>query len=169
MLAEKQRDRRGSDRTACPPVRPSASPPPRHPSHHAERIEQGRVVLRDPGGQHLGLPGSGRNLEAIQLCDDGSQTLEAGCVLVCIDPLPCEQKPHEVGRTRRLDLGAQFVQSVPVDPGEQATVAPFERGRPAVPGTELPPEDHALALQRGQRDIGVGLVDVERSGQTVPR
>jgi hypothetical protein len=83
-------------------------------------------------------------------------------MLVGFDPLPGEQEPHEVRGACWLDLGAQPVECVPVDAREQAAVAPFECGRPAVPGAELAPEDDTLAFQRRERDVGIGFLHTER-------
>ena len=172
MLPEEQRDRRRPNRTGCsarPPVRLSACPPPRHPSHHAEGVQQGGIVLRHPGREHIALPRGGRKLEAVQLSDDRGQPFEPAGVLVRIDPLPGEQEAHEVSRADRLDLGPEPVEGVAVDAREQPAVAPLEGGRSAVAGAELAAEDHALALERRQRDVGIGLADIERCGQLTRR
>ena len=48
------------------------------------------------------------------------------------DALPAQEETQEVARGDRLDLGAQSLDGVAVDPGEQPALAPFVRvGLPA--------------------------------------
>jgi hypothetical protein len=79
-----------------------------------------------------------------------------------VHPLPGEEEAHEVCRADRLDFGTETVEGVTVDTGEQPAVTPLQRGRsPGNDRSKASPQDHALALERCQRDVGVRLRHVE--------
>jgi hypothetical protein len=75
------------------------------------------------------------------------------------DPLPRKQESHVISGTHRFDLGAQAVERVPVDPGEQPPVAPLECGSA---GGKPAPEYHSFAFQRRDSHVGIRLRDLER-------
>jgi hypothetical protein len=58
-----------------------------------------------------------------------------------------EEEAHEVRRAHRLDLGAQAVERVAVDAGEEPAVAPFDLRRA---GREAAAQDPALPFERKQ-------------------
>jgi hypothetical protein len=66
-----------------------------------------------------------------------------------IEPLPGEQEAHEISRTHRLDLGAETIERVAVDPGQEPTITPLERSGTVGRRCKLAPEHHSLALQCG--------------------
>ena len=44
-----------------------------------------------------------------------------------IEALPGEQEAHEISRTDRLDLGAEPIQRVAMNPGQEPAITPLER------------------------------------------
>ena len=169
MLPEEEGHRSGSDRPV--PVRTAVAacrgwrrePPPARPAREREDIEQCRVVLGAAGAEDFGFPGAGGNFEAVQLLDDRRQSLEARGPFVRLDPLPDQEEPEEVGGADRLDLGAEPVQGVAVDPGEEAPLAPLEHGTPR---SEPAAEDDAFGFQRGERCLDVRHRDPEGAAES---
>ena len=92
-------------------------------------IEPARLILGEACRQDLGLPGDGGSLEALELGHDHFERVRPLHACVGRDPLPAEQETHEVARGDRLDLGAQALDRVVVDTGEQSALAPFLRDR----------------------------------------
>ena len=161
MTPRQQGDRRGAHRrhAALAAVRSSvarAEARPRDPSGQALIIEPARLVLGEARRQDLGLPGAGRSLEAFELGDDHLERVRPLHARVRRDALPAEQEAQEVARGDRLDLGAQALDRVVVDPGEQPALAPFVRGRRR---REAPAHDEAFGLKRRER--GCDLVGLE--------
>ena len=76
--------------------------------------------------------------------------------------LPAEQEAHEIRRTDRLDLGAQPVQRVAMDAGEQRPVAPFELG---LAGREASAEHHAVRFEQQERGVRIRGRNAERTSQ----
>ena len=105
---------------------------PRDPSGEALIVEPARLVFRDARRQDLGLPGAGRRLEAFELRHDHLDGIGPLHARVGRDPLPAKQEAQEIARGDRLDLGAQTLDRVVVDAGEQPALAPFvQRPLPA--------------------------------------
>ena len=100
------------------------------------------------------LPRSGGHLEALELVDDGQHPGAALELGAGGDVLPAEQEAHQVLGRDRLDLGAQPVAGVAVDPGEQPPGAPLDL--PVAPRVEvgIEPALHgeALGLEPGEAD-----------------
>ncbi len=67
-----------------------------------------------------------RDLVAVELLDDRGEPFEPRDLLARLNPLPPKQKSLEVRRVDRRDLGAEPVQGVAMNPGQQAAFAPFE-------------------------------------------
>ena len=67
--------------------------------------------------------------------------------------LPAEEEAHEIRRADRLDLGAQPVQRVAMNAGEERPVAPFER--PVSPGREASAKHHAVRFEQQERRVGI--------------
>ena len=109
---------------------PIARPQPRPGDAPGEAliVEPGRLVAGDPRRQDLGLPGAGRGLEAFELADQDFERVGPFHPRLRRDALPAEQKAQKVARSDRLDLGAQPVDGVAVDAGEQPALAPFLGG-----------------------------------------
>ena len=80
-------------------------------------------------GRTDAFPRAGGQLEAVERADDRPQSIEPGQPRRWLDVLPGEQKPHEIGRADRLDLGAQPVERVAMNAREQPAIAPFELRR----------------------------------------
>src|SRR5207253_925390 len=59
----------------------------------------------------------------------------------------------------RLDLQPQAIERVPMDPGQEPTLAPLELG---VAGREVPPQHESFVLDRAEREIDVPNRDAER-------
>ena len=129
-------------------------PPPARPPGEAEEIQPARVVVLTAGGEDLDLPRPGGDLVAVELGQDRGQPLQAGDPLVRLDPLPAEQKPEQIARADRLDLGPEPVQGVAVDPRQEPAIAPFQR---LGPPCEAAAKDHPLGLEGGQRGVGQRL------------
>ena len=139
----------------------AAVPPSRRPTHtagEAQRVQQRRIVLLDPRGQDVTLPRRGGNLEAVELADDGREALQSSGPVLGIHPLPGEQEPHEIRWAHRLDLRAEAVERVAVDPRQQPPLAPLQLDRGvAVARTEAAAEHHSLRLQRDERRLDLDL------------
>ena len=153
MTPRQQGDRRGAHRrdVALAAVRSSVARPEARPcdsSGQALIVEPARLVLGDARRQDLGLPGAGRRLEAFELRDDHLDGIRPLHARVRRDALPAEQETQEVARGDRLDLGAQSLDRVVVDPGEQPALAPFVLGRVR---REAPAHDEAFGLKRRKR------------------
>src|SRR5262245_35480890 len=85
-----------------------------------------------------------------------------------MDVLPDEEEPHEVGWADRFDLGAQAIQRVAVDAGEESAIAPFRadhrldawrRRRKAST------QHRTFGFERQQRGLGVVLANAERRAE----
>src|SRR5205085_5622476 len=82
------------------------------------------------------------------------------------DALPFEQKAQEIARRDRLDLGAQALQRVAMDAGEEAAFAPFIIVSPGVDaGGKVAAQRKALCLEGGERGGNVGRREAERRGE----
>src|SRR6478736_1472254 len=68
-----------------------------------------------------------------------------------------EEEAQEIGGADWLDLGAQLVEGIAMDARQQPAVAPLELG-----GTrrKAPAQDPALRLEREQRDLRLGHVEL---------
>src|SRR5205085_12643593 len=120
-------------------------------------VEPSRPVFGDAGGEDLGLPGAGRGLEAFELTEDGSEGIGALHAALLRDALPLEQEAQEIARRDRLDLGAQALQCVAMDAGEEAAFAPFIVISPGFDaGGEAAAQRNALCLEGGERSGNVG-------------
>ena len=131
-LPPKQRHRAGTDgaRLAVPRsafrIPRWTQPSPGDLARKAQSVEPQRIVIGDPGGEDVGLPGPGRQLEAIEQVQHCRQTLRAGGARLLRHALPAQQEAQEVRRGHRLDLTPQPVQRVAVNPGQQPSLAPLE-------------------------------------------
>src|SRR6185503_16903297 len=88
-------------------------------------IEPRRVVLVDSRRQDLCFPCSCRCLEALELCEDGGDSIWPlhPCPRRCT--LPLEQETQEIARFHRLDLRPQALHGVAMDARQQPALAPF--------------------------------------------
>ena len=100
-------------------------PRPADLAGQAQRVEHRRLVAVDAVGQDARSQASAASSKPSSDVEDGAQSVEAGQAARRRDVLPREQEAHEVGRADRLDLGAQAVQRVAMDPRQQPAVAPF--------------------------------------------
>ena len=153
MTPRQQGDRRGAHRrrVALAAVRSAVARPeprPGDPSGQALIVEPARLVVGEARRQDLGLPGAGRRLEAFELRDDDLDRVRPLHARIGRDALPAEEEAQEVARGDRLDLGAQALDRVAVDPGEQPALAPFVRGRCR---REAPAHGEAFGLERRER------------------
>ena len=153
MTARDQRDRRRAHRRhgALAAVRAALArleARPGDPPGEALVVEPARLVAGDARRQDLGLPGAGRRLEAFELGDDHLDRVGPLHARVRRDPLPADEEAQEVARGDRLDLGAQTLDGVVVDPGEQPALAPF-LGR--CRRREAPAQREAFGLERRER------------------
>ena len=143
--------RTGAARRSLPLRPPVARPEPRpgDASGEAEIVEPGRLVAGEARRQDLALPGAGRRLEALELADDDFDRVRPRHARIGGDPLPVEQEAQEVARGDRLDLGAQALDRVVVDAGEQPALAPFVRVRRV--RREPPAQGEAFGFERRER------------------
>ena len=153
MLAQQQRDRRAAQR--CAAAGREASPG--HPAAETQLVELLGAVVGNARGQDVVFPARRRQLEAFELLDHRRQAFGALHLVFAGDVVPVEQEAQEVARAHRLDLGAQAVQRVAVDAGEEPPVAPFELRRA---WREAPAQDAALRLERLQCNAGVRHVEL---------
>ena len=98
---------------------------PRGMSGQASGIEPGRPIVGEPRRQDLAFPGAGGRAEAFELGDDRVEDLRPLDLRIGRNALPLEKKAQEVARGHGLDLGAQPLDRVVMDAGEQAALAPF--------------------------------------------
>src|SRR5439155_3804349 len=124
MLAKEERDRRAAQRRAVA----WCETPPGHAARKAELVELLGPIVPDARRQHVVFPAGGRELEAFQLLDGRRQAFHALHLIFAGGVLPVEQEAQELGCADRLDLGAQLVERVAMDAGEQPAVAPLELG-----------------------------------------
>ncbi len=127
-------------------------------------VEPARVVAGDAGRQQLGLPGAGRRLEAFELAEHRGQRVRPLHAGLFGDALPIEQETQEVLRRDRLDLGAQPLQRIAVDAGQEAALAPLFDGRA---GGEAAAQREALGLQRRERRGDIVGREAEWRGQRI--
>ena len=80
--------------------------------------------------------------------------------------LPLEEEAQEVARGHGLDLGAQPLDRVVMDAGEQATLAPFVARRAR---REAAAHGEALGFQRRQSRRDLAGLQAERRGERVRR
>ena len=171
MTARQQRDRRAAHRcrVALAAIHASVArleARPRDPSGQALVVEPARLVAGDARRQDLGLPGARRRLEALELGDDDLERIRPLHAGVGRDALPAQQEPQEIARGDRLDLGAQTLDRMPVDPGQQAALAPLVRGRRR---GEAPAQREAFGLERGERARDLARLEPERGRQRATR
>src|SRR5204862_8212891 len=103
--------------------RPEAEPSPRQLARQARSIEPLALVTLDACGQDVRLPRACRQLEALNLFDHGQNAASALAPATRLDVLPAQEKAHQVLRRDGLDLAAQPLDRVRVDPGEQTARA----------------------------------------------
>src|ERR1043166_3692278 len=126
MFAQEQGDwRRTND--LC---RPGRQPRPRDRTGQAEHVEHRRLISFDARGKDVALPRARGHLDAVKLRDHFTQAVDAEQARLRLDVLPGEEETHEIGRAHRRNLGAETVQRVAMDAGEETTVTPFERAGP---------------------------------------
>src|ERR1700730_9887194 len=135
MTPRQQRDRRGTDRrgAALAAIWPSVArfqPRPCDTSGETLIVKPGRLVINNARRQDLVLPRSGRRLEPFELADDGIDGVRPRHPRIGVNPLPAKEEAQKVARGDRLDFGAEAVDRVAVNPGEQPALAPFVFGRP---------------------------------------
>src|SRR2546426_12194296 len=93
-------------------------------AREAEPAEPQRIVLPEPRGEDVRLPGARRQLEAVEQLQHGREPLRPLGPRVRGDALPAEQEAHEVGRRHRLDLLAQATEPVAGASHQQPPPAP---------------------------------------------
>ena len=121
-------------------------------ARQAACVEPGRPVVGEPGRQDLAFPRTGGRAVAFELGDDGVEGLRSLDLRIRRHALPLEEKAQEVARGHGLDLGAQPLDRVVMDAGEQPTLAPFVARRTR---REAAAHGEALGFQRRQsrRDL----------------
>src|SRR5262249_8570762 len=78
---------------------------PGHAAREAAVVEPGRIVAGETCGKSLGLPGTCRCAETLELCHHLLARFEPRHPRVVPRPLPGEEKAQEVAGRHRLDLG----------------------------------------------------------------
>ena len=104
-------------------------------------VEPCRVVFRDACGQNLSFPRAGRRIDAFELTEHRRYCIRPLHPRARRDPLPIEEKPQEIPRQHRFDLGAETFDRVTMHTGEQPAIAPLELARAR---GESSPEHDAL-------------------------
>ena len=148
---------------AAPTDFAGVQPRPQRAAREAQAVEPVRIVFVEPRGEHVALPGGGRDLVALELRDDRGEAFDAFGLRLARDALPFEQEAHEVRARHRLDLGAQRLDGVAMDARQQAAFAPFERGVALLHGFgrarlfgEAAAQHEAFALELDERDVDFG-------------
>ncbi|MOA42625.1 hypothetical protein D3C78_1646900 [compost metagenome] len=85
-----------------------------------------RAVIADPCGQHFCFPGARRAGKALQLPEYFGHRLWPAQAFVRRHVLPIEQEAHEVLQADRLDLPAQALDRVAMNPRQQVPLAPLQ-------------------------------------------
>src|SRR5712671_2812256 len=88
-------------------------------------VEPSRLILCDAGRKDLRLPRACRRLKAFETGERRRQCIRSLQSRFFRYLLPCKQEAEEVPRSDGLDLGAQALDRVMVDAGEQPAVAPL--------------------------------------------
>ena len=76
VLARDQRDGRGAHRRRADGFR-GREPRPQRAARQAQAVEPVRIVFIEARGEHVALPGRGRNFVALELRDDGGEAFDA--------------------------------------------------------------------------------------------
>src|SRR3989454_6781266 len=167
-LAPEQRNRCRADRTS-PAIPQSeirnpqlAQPPPRDLPRQAQRVEPQWIVVLDPRGQSLGLPGPSRDLEAVEEIEHRREPFGSLGARAFGHPLPPQEEAQEVRRGDGLDLLAQPIERVAMDARQQAALAPLEV---LTARREASPQDEPLMLERPEGEIDVGRFESECARQ----
>src|SRR4029453_4182775 len=100
-------------------------PPPRHHAAEAEMLEVVGLIGAHACGQDLRLPGTRRQLDALQLPDDREQAVAAVEPRSGLHVLPAEEESHQIGGAHRLDRLAQPAGGEPVGTREERAGAPL--------------------------------------------
>ena len=167
-LAAEQRHRCRTNRTRLSAPRSPfriphlTEPPPRHLPRQAQGVEPQRIVVLDPRGQHLGLPGPGRDLEAVEEIEHRREPFGPLGTRALGHPLPPQQEAQEVRRSDGLDLLAQPIERVAVDARQQAALAPLQL---LAPRREAAAQHEPLMLQRPEGEIDVCRLHSEGAHQ----
>ena len=154
MPAGEQRDRRGAHRADAPRAAVRAAGSRGLSRAQATRpgkalvVQPGAFVVGHPRGKDFALPGARRRLEAFELRDRRRQRFRTLPPRLGAHVLPGEQEAQEVARGDGLDLGAQALERVVVNAGEQPPVAPFLAVRA---GREATAHGEPFDLQRRER------------------
>ncbi len=171
LFAHEECDRRHAGRNHAPfpsrgvieRGRMRRKPSPADGAGQAELVEPGGIVVGDAPGENLPLPGIGGNFESLQLPQHIQRGAFARHLRCWRDMLPAQQPAHELRRRDRLNLLAQRGDGQPVNPRQQAPLAPFVlvwRGRPRPRGSvgEVSPQNGAGGFhpQQSFLDLGAG-------------
>ena len=119
----------------------------------AEVVESPGLVSGNASRENLRFPGVGWRLEALQLLQDFQRaSLTCGLSPAC-DVLPAEQPSHELCRGDGRDLAPQCAERQPMDPRQQAAIAPLD----GTPGLifERPSQNAAAGFEPQQRAFDV--------------
>ena len=154
-------------------------PRPRDLSGEAEHVEHRRFVVVDSRPKDRAFPRGGGGLEAVEHRHDLAQPVQAVSRSAGSTCCHLNRKRMKSAGTDRLDLGAQPVDGIPVNAGEERAIAPFDcdargarraarsRGRAARSAIrrESTPQDDALGFERQERGVGILDVDCQRVGE----
>src|SRR5262249_46289062 len=108
-----------------------SKPRPGQMAGEAAVVKPGRFVAGKARGKDFRLPGGGGRPEALKLLHHFVERIRPLHARLFGDPLPGRQEAQKVARGNGLDLRAQPLDSIAVNPGEQAALAPFLYYRPA--------------------------------------
>src|SRR5262249_4178403 len=129
---------RAAARTDDPRLAQTQAAPGNLPGPARSLQELGHVPAYSGGQEHL-LPGRRGRFPALQQRDGPEQSTLPAERIAGLEVVPAEQEPHEILRGEWLDLAPQAAHREPVDPLEEATIAPLEflGTRPKSPSQDL--------------------------------
>src|SRR5262245_25303129 len=130
LLARKQADRRGFERSEAPAIRfwlgyRRSEPCPRQSPREASVIEQALLVVGETCWEDRTLPGDNRPFEARKLLDDGVERLRTLALCIGRNSVPIEQEAQIIARRDGFDLGAEPFHRIAVYARKQPPLAPF--------------------------------------------
>src|SRR2546430_2249871 len=163
-LPPEERDRGRANRSGLMAVRGTGGrhATPRDLTRETQPVEPQRIILLEPGGQHVRFPRPGGDCAPVREVEHRGRPLRPLGPRPVGHPLPAEQEAKKVRRRDRLDLPAQPVERVTVDAREQSAFAPLELRHAR---REATAQHEPFPLERREPEVYVAHLQAERRGE----